>query len=420
MILVLRNAVFRLLCLIALMIPFEELISLMDRTASGISLVASLALLPALIAIISSRKNKPIPVIGVFLSIYILWCSASILWSLDIKQTFLTVRSYGALLLTIWMLWEFVDSEKKLFLIMRSYLVGCMISIGILFSSYFSIGGIIREGVRFTAGSMNQNRLATILALGLLFSAYLLAHPHSKYSLLYWLYFPSACLAILLTGSRGGGAAMILALLFCFLIVRKGSKKKAIALVLNFTCIVLIIPNIVPMGLMKRVIEGTRSSSFEQRKELWYAGIEIWLDAPIGGVGSGAFSATVDKRIGRLRPAHNTFIQILVEDGIVGFAIMLIVWILLVRTALKMARGERLLWLGVLCSWVLVSMSSSIDYAKFTWLIYGCTTVHGSLVMASNRKKTRPARSLDKKSLVLKNETPHLPLCPEDSRRILL
>ena len=68
--------------------------------------------------------------------------------------------------------------------------------------------------------------------------------------------------------------------------------------------------------------------------------------------------------------AHNAFVQLLAEDGLIGFGIMLLVWYLLARKAWKLPRHERLLWLGAGAAWLLGASMLSSEYYKITWLLY--------------------------------------------------
>jgi O-antigen ligase len=112
------------------------------------------------------------------------------------------------------------------------------------------------------------------------------------------------------------------------------------------------------------------------RQDFWNAGIHIWSGNPIAGAGLGAFpDAYAHARLpGKqflpdsvLEPpphAHNLFIQMLAEQGILGLLALLAVLGVAVRMALELRRHvER--WVRVLGSAMLAALVAFLIHNMF-------------------------------------------------------
>jgi len=282
------------------------------------------------------------------------------------------------------MIWEFTYTQRQFQWLLRSYLIGCSISLALLFAAYatgIKLGA--SDDTRYTGGAMNVNSLARIIDIGITIAVYLASQSTSKSRLLYWLFVPPACLGVLLTGSRVGAIALAAAIGIGFLIAAAQVKRSLILLGLGTIIAAWLVPSIIPAALRDRVMEGREASTFELRQQIWKAGLECWAEAPIIGVGASGFVTAVSANRSRALVAHNTFVQILVDNGIVGIGLMLGVWGILAGMAWRLPRNERILSLGVFAIWVIASMGGSLEYAKDTWLIYAWIMVQSQLVRES-------------------------------------
>ncbi|HEX6545658.1 MAG TPA: hypothetical protein VF023_05085, partial [Bryobacteraceae bacterium] len=74
--------------------------------------------------------------------------------------------------------------------------------------------------------------------------------------------------------------------------------------------------------------------------------------------------------IGRDLAAHNTYVSVLTETGIVGFLIFAIALISFVLLALTFQSNERFLWLIVMLVWGLGVFGLTFEYKKTTWSVF--------------------------------------------------
>ncbi len=381
--LTLRNLIFWLLCIVTFMVPFEELLALKELQ-SGIFLVSAVALALSIVKKIGGSRRRQIPLVLILLALFILWCCASFIWTVDSEKTLSIVITYSSLLLFIWMIWEFTNTQRQLLGLLRSYLTGCCVTLAMLFTSYAT--GIkfgASDTTRYTAAGMNQNGLALIFDIGVLFAVYLAGNTVSKWRIVYWAFVPLASLGILLTGSRAGAIGLAVALGMTGLLAWSRGRKSIIMAIIIAGCTAWLAPRIVSDALLERVMEGRKAHSFMERQALWHEGLQCWDAAPITGVGAGGFMTAVRAKTGRPQVAHNTFVQILVDNGLVGIGLMSAVWGLLIHMAWRLPRRERFLYLGLFAVWVIASMSGSTEYSKYTWLIYAWIVVESEIFRES-------------------------------------
>jgi O-antigen ligase len=178
----------------------------------------------------------------------------------------------------------------------------------------------------------------------------------------------AACLmaiSIVLTGSRGGmiGFVGLLALVaVASLFSRQDKPSQAASKKGNFSWRLVYVAGgtaffLLTIGLT--VFLGgadplLRGAGIEQgagdftsgRLEFWHAALKIFLDHPIIGAGLDAFGAVYSRYdasngLFRVEQAHNDYLQILSDAGILGFACVAAFIVLLLRQAFAVIRASQ-------------------------------------------------------------------------------
>jgi len=126
------------------------------------------------------------------------------------------------------------------------------------------------------------------------------------------------CYSLYLTNSRGGYLALAATTTYYFL---RRLKKKIPAIIIGLLLAFIII--IVGPSRLSDI--SVQEESAQGRIEAWYQGFQMLKSAPLFGVGYGMFMDYHE------RTAHNSYILVAAEEGIVGFFI----WIALIYTCFK-------------------------------------------------------------------------------------
>jgi O-antigen ligase len=261
--------------------------------------------------------------------------------------------------------------------------VPCMKTIQNSILGRVNINGVdvhVANGERFTAGGINTNDLGLLLVLSVPLSVYLLARRNSGLiACLCWLQLGLAITTILLTGSRGSLISLIVALTIVPLTLPVMSKTKRsiflMAIVGILAGAILFIPSSTWERLLTTGSEMTQGT-LTHRTSIWAAGVIVFRDNALVGVGSGAFGTSVRNLLDIPYVSHNLFLSVLVELGTIGAFIAFVLLTCSVYSAFRLPRQERRLWIVLLLSWAVGVSSLTWEYRKPTWILFGLLAAH--------------------------------------------
>jgi O-antigen ligase len=215
-------------------------------------------------------------------------------------------------------------------------------------------------------------------------------------------------IALFLTSSRGGLIALGVALIAAVIL---GGRRRG-TMLLAAACAVLItvfyFATIAPADVRERV---THPEGGTGRVDIWTVGWRMVRDNTIEGVGAGNFSTSSihyllepgvllrdDFIVDTPKVAHNTYLQVLAELGIVGFALFVTILMFSFVCAFKAHRvaaaaGDR--ELDIIARAIVVALVSlfaayvfvSRDYGKQLWLLLALGPV--LLELARRESRTR-------------------------------
>jgi len=113
-----------------------------------------------------------------------------------------------------------------------------------------------------------------------------------------------------------------------------------IAAVVGFALLMTL--EIFPLAYLEQRVTDIASGS--GRIEIWMNALEMFSMRPLFGWGGGAFRDINDLFFGDSRYAHNTYIEVLVENGLIGFCVFLCCVALMLKHAVNMSADSRLLF----------------------------------------------------------------------------
>ncbi|HEX6617676.1 MAG TPA: O-antigen ligase family protein [Gemmatimonadales bacterium] len=351
-------------------IPWERMIVL-----PGVSIVAkatgALAFGLALLAVVVSGRFRRLHAFHVAALLFVMW-TAVVQWISSnggkLPNKFWT---WPQLLVMVWMIWELAPSIKHQRRLLLAYVLGASIAAADTILMFRSRGASLQ---RFAAGGGDPNDLAMLLALGLPMAWYLASI--YRRPALQWLcrgYLPLALLAIGLTGSRGGMVVTTVALLVIPLTMTDlapGKLAAALAMVAVAGTLAVVY---VPETLIERLATtGTelQGGHLGGRGKLWVAGFRAFEQRPLMGFGNSAFRAAITPFVGNnAQVAHNSFISVLVEQGLVGLILFLTFIFAVVPGLLRLPRLERRFALVLLATLLLAMMPLTWEDRRAVWFV---------------------------------------------------
>lgn len=217
-----------------------------------------------------------------------------------------------------------IDNQKKLktflwiFLLVNSYLAFSAIK------NFLVLGQTaVSTRIGGSGGFLGDaNDFALALSIALPFSFYLFLSEKKKIlKLVYFLFISLYTLGIISTASRGG----FITLVFLFLYFIFKSKHKLVG-ILSVLLIFFLIFLFAPKEYWQRQMTITTYQQDESamgRIGAWKAGLRMFADRPISGVGVGvydvAYGVEYGGKSGPWFSAHNAYVQIGAELGFFGF-----------------------------------------------------------------------------------------------------
>lgn len=350
--------------------------------------------------------------------------------SADPYSTQLFLVHLAALLIYFAAILVFVDTPHRLRLLVRTITIfGFLLAMFGLTQSLISSPTKIywfRELPQSTAFGPFINRhhfagymeLAMAIPLGLLFSGVI----EREKRLIYLFSVALMGVALLITNSRGGIISLAAELFFLVVVTSVGSKRTSHALdrkarafatikrlVLALGIVIVLVAGVVLVGgasVFTRFL-GTVNAEDPTtgRTHFWSVTGDIIKNHPILGTGLGAYSVLYtryDSRNGlyRLEQAHNDYLQVLADGGIVGAALGLLFVVVLFRVGF--ARREtsddfrRGVSTGALAGCFAVLVHSFFDFTLHTTsnallflVIAALATMDGRIEYGGGRKRKR-------------------------------
>jgi O-antigen ligase len=392
-----RKAAFFFLWILTCVIPWENAVVI-----PGFGTLSRVVGIPAfgmaLLAILECGTLRSLSLQHIVMLFFLMWAGLTYFWSFAPSQTVASIYTFIQLFMMVWLIWEFAQTRKEQLLLLRAYSVGAMVS-SIATLMAFAQGTGLQSG-RYTGAGFNPGDLGFILALSIPTSLYLALREKRK--ILVWLDGAATVLAfcaLVLTASRGSLIACApTVLMFPFLFPKMRVGRNLLVIVFVVLAGVgswLYIPES-SWSRLYTIGSEISSGTLNERTMIWQLGWQVFGQAPFQGVGLRAYAPTVEHSLGLASNpgneiggpvaslvAHNTFFSVLVEQGVIGFALFCALLLTLVLAAWKLPSIERLFWLCILLTWAVGALDLTWEDRKPTWFFFG-------LLMATAATKLAP------------------------------
>ena len=377
----LRSLALALLLVYAFVVPWEYSLDLGEPIGNIARILGLLLLLVAIPAVLEAgQMRKPGALQWAVLAFYLFWL-VSALWTVDPLATFEKTRAYFQTMVCIWLLWELMELPIDLRNLLRALVAGSWVLAILTLMNFASSEANAAEQIRFVAEGQDPNDVARFLALSFPIAAYLFrSEDRWPFRLLGLGYLPLGFFAVLLTASRGGATAAMIALLGALVILAKGRAKAALKIALVLPILFASLWFALPEGVIQRLAtlrEEIALGNLNERVNIWSAGWRAFQASPWLGSGAGAFVTAA--HTAPADTAHNTPIAVLVTGGLTAFAIAILIFLFVLRAALRTQGLMRIALLTTLLVWFVTSLVGTVEENRMTWLIFGLIAVAGRL-----------------------------------------
>lgn len=384
-----RRIAWMLLLVFAFTIPWGGSLDLGAPLGNVERIVGLLLLLAAVPAVLHSRCIRvPGAMQWAVLALYV-WICCSFFWTIDRAATFGKMRGSLQELMIVWLVWEFAESPEDLRALLRAFVAGSWVLAVLTLMNFNSVEAIAAGQYRFTAYGQDPNDVARFLDLGFPLAALLASSEGGTWLEAHWPervlaigYLPLGLVAVLLTASRGGFLAALVALLGCALLLGRGHPRAALTGAFALPAMVAGLWLVIPRGTFARLAtipEQLRSGDLNQRLSIWSAGFHAFARAPLLGTGAGTFVTAAG--LAPIDTAHNTALSIAVGTGLPGLTILVAIVALAALAAVRTEGALRIALLVSLSVWVVTSLVATVEESRTSWLLFALVAAAGRMAV---------------------------------------
>lgn len=378
------RAAYAALWLFIFSIPWEKMLAL-----PGLAIIAratgGLAFGLTVLAVVIAGRLRRLHLVHAAAVLFWAWAALELFLFHAGERVPYKFLTYGQLILVLWMMWELAPSVERQRGLMTAFVFGAYVSAFETFRLFFRSAGSLR---RFSAGGLDANDLAMMLALALPMAWYL-GMTHRR-TLLRWIcraYVPIGVATVGLTGSRGGMIATTMALLFIPLSMTRLTPGR---LITSFTMLALAgglaVAYIPETAIQRLASTGTEveAARFGGRGKLWRAGLEVFPANPVLGVGTGSYKSAITPVLGpAAQVAHNSYLSVLVEQGIVGFAFYMLMFGAAFASVLQLPTLERRFGVVLMGTLALAMFPLTWEDRRPVWFTLGALVGFSQAIIAA-------------------------------------
>ncbi len=376
-----RGAARFLLLVFAFAIPWEYSLDLGEPLGNVARIAGLLLLLAAVPAVLQAgRVRAPGAFQWITLALF-LWFCCSYFWTADPAATLVKMRAYFQGMMIVWLVWEFADTPADLRNLLRATVAGSWVLAILTLAAFRSPEAIAAGQIRFAAYGTDPNDMARFLDLAFLPAA-LLAECDRRWPmrLLGLGFVPLGLLAVVLTASREGLVGALLALVGSAVLLARRHPRRLVAAAFALPLAVAAGWLLIPAGTLDRLAtipEALRTGDLNQRLNIWSAGWQAFIHAPVFGSGAGSF--TTAAHLAPIDTAHNTALSLAVNGGLVALSLSLLLVALAGRSALRTRGSLRIALVTALAVWVVSSLAATVEENRTTWLLLAAIVLAGRL-----------------------------------------
>lgn len=308
--------------------------------------------------------------------LFFLWNAVSIFWAESSQGATQKSWTYLQLLALALVVWDLFDTAERLRMGLQWFVLGSYVTVGTVVYNSATAPVLDVTTVRASSINANPNEMAIVvlLALGV---AWHLTRVGSVYSgktirLLNLGFLPAGVVAIGLSGSRTAVLSLIPILIYVASTLRRAAPSIKLGLLAAVVAAASLIQMVVPYSTVQRLTTTTDqlgSGDFNGRMEIWIDGVDIVLEHPLLGVGSGSYKAVSKTGQG----AHNVPLAVTAETGVVGAVLFLSMIATVYLAAERLRKNGNGLWMALFWAWGIGVLAHSWEAEKYTWILFALT-----------------------------------------------
>jgi O-antigen ligase len=376
-----RRAAQSFLLLFVFAIPWEYSLDLGEPIGNVARVAGVLTLLAAIPAVLQSGRMRIWSAFHILTLILFLFFVCSYLWTVDPTATLIKIRAWFQEMMIVWFVWEFAETPADLRNLLRAAVAGSWVLALLTLAAFRSPEAIANGQIRFAAYGQDPNDLARFLDLGFPFAALLFeTDPRWLVRFLALAFIPIGLFAVLLTASREGLVAALIALAGSSVLLLRGHARRLFAAAFTLPPVLAALWLIVPAGTVDRLAtipDQLRAGDLNQRINIWTQGARAFAHAPLFGSGAGSFVTAA--HVAPIDSAHNTALSLLVSGGLIALSLAIALYLFALRSALRTTGPLRIAFVTALLVLAVTTLVATVEENRTTWLLLAIAILAGRL-----------------------------------------
>ena len=129
-----------------------------------------------------------------------------------------------------------------------------------------------------------------------------------------------------------------------------------------------IIPNIEHnIERITQTQEQIEGGQFSGRGNIWKSGLVVFSDNAFFGVGTGSYGRAITEHYGRAMGAHNTYLSVIVESGIIGIALFLLILTVAIFPVSFVNYTQKVFYTIIMLTLLVSMMPAHLETDKVLW-----------------------------------------------------
>ena len=308
------------------------------------------------------------------------WHLVALMWSPDLEKAFKAANTFTQLVLVSFVYTYMINNIYKLRGAYLAYVIGAMVAFGIIFSNF--LRGI--EGPyfgRYTIENIETDSMAIILSLAIPMAVWLYTeykNPIVKLAMVGCV--PVLFYGIFLTGTRTGLVTGMVGLMYLVFTQRKASFNLKLFYAGVFIALVAAVLSLAPKASVERIFsigQAIETGDLNSREIIWQFSLESWKEQPIIGGGTGSLGNSLNRYHIEFDSAHNSYIQLLTEHGIIGLGIYFLMFGSLLYYILQCPIETKLFLLTLFLTIAVSQLALHSHKVKEVWFVWSIIAAHG-------------------------------------------
>jgi O-antigen ligase len=364
-----RKIVFGLSLILIFTIPWEGAFHLpgLGTTATVMGIIVGACWL--FMIVVAGHMRRPVLFLFAVAG-FVTWVALTTFWSPDPLESLGSVYLWLQTLLFVYILWDLYRTKAALLAGLQAYVLGAYTAVGGAILNYVQSNAFYTNEERYSLGNTNPDGYGFILALGIPVACYLAASPETPkiFRFINYGYLPVAFIGVALSGTRTASVGAAIGLLYGLATLTKLKIHTRVAVVVLLgASLFFVLPIVQPLTSFQRLgSTGTEitEGDLNGRTGQWEQGLRAFMEHPVLGVGTDMYRTvnTLNK------VAHNSYLSVLVEEGLIGFTIFLAILGIVALQVLRLPKWDRNFWLTSLLVWAIGASTLTWEHRKTTWL----------------------------------------------------